>query len=418
MERKDTDILIIGGGASGLLAALRAGELGCAVRLLEKMDRPARKLAITGKGRGNLTTTVERNKAIAAFGPNGKFLRGAFSRFYNTELIALMESLGVPLAEEQGHRIFPVKHTAREVADILAGKLESLGVRIQTRCRVLGLDTEGGTVRGAFTAEGLIAASRVILCTGGVSYPGTGSSGDGYAFAARAGHSIIEPSPALVPIELQGDEHKELDALSLRLVGVSLIDNGRTVGEELNDLLFTSFGVTGPAALCLGGEAARRQGKTGVEICINFKPGLTIEQLNNRLQRDFAAGGKKSIKEIMPGLVPRRAAPLILGRAGLPETLTCNQVSRAQRQALAGQLTALRFPVRGARPIEEAIVTAGGVALNEVNPKTMESRIVNGLHICGELLDLDARTGGFNLQAAFSTGWVAGDSACAACLSI
>jgi predicted Rossmann fold flavoprotein len=411
MESQTADIIIIGGGAAGLLAGLRAAETGSRVLVLEKMDRPAKKLAITGKGRGNLTTSLDANKAVAAFGPNGKFLRGAFSRFYNKQLIELLDSIGVPVAEEQGHRIFPERHTAREVADILLRKLQSLGAEVRSGTRVLGLDAEGGAVRGAYTAGGLLTAPRVILCTGGMSYPGTGSTGDGYAFASRAGHSIVEPAPALVPIELDGDTHRELEALSLRLVKVSLFDNGRLIQEELNDLLFTPFGVTGPAALCLGKEAARRQGRQGVELEINFKPGLTADQVHRRLQRDFAECGKKSLKEIMPRLVPRRAAPVILRLAGLPESLTGNQITRAQRMALAEQLTGLRLRVRGARPIEEAIVTSGGVALNEVNPKTMESRLVSGLFICGELLDLDARTGGFNLQAAFTTGWVAGDAA-------
>jgi hypothetical protein len=415
MPQNNLDVLIIGGGAAGLMAALRAVECGCTVRVLEKMDHPGLKLSITGKGRGNFTTTHDMKKAIAAFGPNGNFLRGAFSRFYNKQLIELIESLGVPLAEEQGHRIFPVNHTAREVTKIIVENLIRSGVRIDTENKVLELDITEGRVHGACTHQGPITAERTILCTGGVSYPGTGSSGDGFRFAAKAGHSIVDPRPALVPITLHGDTHKELSALSLRLVKVALVDNGRVVQEEFNDLLFTPYGVTGPAALCLGKEAAKLQGREGIELIINFKPALSIEQVQNRLQRDFAEKGKKSLKEIMPGLLPRRAAPVVLYRAGLDPMLTGNQVTRAQRDALVQQLTAFRLTVRGVRPIEEAIVTSGGVALDEINPKTMESRIVKNLYICGEMLDLDARTGGFNLQAAFSTGWVAGDAACNAC---
>ena len=414
MEPNDSEILVAGGGAAGLLAALRAAECGCAVRVLERMDHPGRKLAITGKGRGNLTTAHDVKTAVAAFGAGGNFLRGAFSRFYNTDLIALMESLGVPLAEERGRRVFPVSHRAKDVVDILIAKLNSLGVRIETGARVKHIVAEENRVTGAVTSLGLIPADRIILATGGASYSGTGSTGDGYQLAGTLGHSVISPSPALVPIELGSGIPRELNALSLRLVNVALELDGRIIQQEFNDMLFTPYGVTGPAALTLGKAVAQRAGQKGLTLIVNFKPALSREQVSARLQRDFAAEGRKSLKEIMAGVLPRRAVPVILRCAGVSPDVTGNQVTREQREALVEQLTAFRLPVRGVRPLDEAIVTAGGVALNEVNPRTMESRLVSGLYLCGELLDLDACTGGFNLQAAFSTGWVAGESACGA----
>lgn len=403
-------VLIIGGGASGLLAGLRAAECGARVTILEKMDRPGRKLAITGKGRGNLTTGNSVETAVSAFGPGGRFLRGAFSRFYSHDLIALLESLGVPTVMERGRRVFPLSHRAKDVVDILAQKLNDSGAVIEAGRRVSRVIVENDRAVGAETQHGAAHADAVILATGGASYPGTGSTGDGYKIALALGHSVVEPRPALVPLTL-GGAHAELAALSLEHIGAALVLDGAALHEETGDILFTDFGVTGPAALPLGTIAARHSSFENMSLIVNFKPALSREQVLNRLQRDFAAHGRKTVKEIFAGLLPRRAIPVVLQAAGVPGDRRGSQVSKAERAALADRLQALAFPVTGTRPIAEAIITSGGVALGEVNPGTMESRIVPGLFFCGEILDIDAGTGGYNLQAAFSTGWVAGQCA-------
>lgn len=404
------NIVIIGGGASGMFAAMRAAELGGDVVVLEKMDRPGRKLAITGKGRCNLTTGNDVETAIAAFGPNGRFLRGAFSRFYNNELIAMFESLGIETQMERGKRVFPLSMRANEIVEVLRKRLMALGVLIETNAKVLHIVASRGRSTGVETAEGTVDAGSVVLATGGASYPGTGSTGDGYKLAAALGHSIVEPLPALVPIELRGDVHSELDALSLENVNVSLSVAGKTVREEFGDILFTGFGVTGPAALSLGKYAAQNAGAADMLLIVNFKPALTREQLEARLMRDFAANGRKSIKEILSGLLPRRAVPVFIRLSGIPPERTGSNVSKRERAALAALLQGLTFEIKGVRPIAEAIVTSGGIALDEVSPKTLESKIVKGLFICGEVLDIDAETGGYNLQAAFSTGYIAGEN--------
>ena len=415
MKNLSTDIAVIGGGASGLMVAQRAAEMGVRVLVIEKMDRPGRKLAITGKGRGNLTTTHDVKTALDKFGPNGRFLRGAFSRFYNTELIAFLGEMGIDIIEEQGRRVFPAEHRAVDVVDVWVQELRNRGVVFHTGCRVNGLVISDDHIAGVETAKGEISARCVVVATGGMSYPGTGSSGDGYALASHVGHSVVDPVPALVPLEIRGDIPSKLDALTLKNVELTLSIDGRTLHKEFGDILFTPWGITGPAALSISKHASLNSGRD-VSLIVNFKPGLTSEQLDNRLRRDFETMGAKSVKEILGGLLPRRAVPVFLDLWKVPEKLQGGQVSRTQRAELARLLHGLELSVSGTRSMEEAIITCGGVSLKEVNPKTMESRLVAGLYICGELLDLDACTGGFNLQAAFSTGWVAGDSAARAAL--
>ncbi|MFH1537600.1 MAG: NAD(P)/FAD-dependent oxidoreductase [bacterium] len=411
---KKQNIYIIGGGAAGLVAALSAAsgavEAGGSVTVLEKTDRPGRKLAITGKGRCNITTGHDIETAIAEFGPNGRFLRSAFSRFFRDELLELLESLGIPVVKERGERYFPLSGRAGDVVDALIKRLGESGVEIVTNCRVKKIKVEDGKVSGVTTTKGDFSARKVILATGGASYPATGSTGDGYKIAAALGHTIIKPLPALVPIELEGDVHTALDGLSLKNVRLTLLIGNEVLGEEFGDALFTPFGITGPAALSLGKQVAMNAGDKLI-LTINFKPALTAEQVDRRLTREFEANIRKSLKNILPNLLPKRAAEVFVKISEIPGDKKGGQITKSERERLAGLLTGLRFGVKGARPISEAIVTAGGVDLAEVNPRTMESKIVKGLYICGEVLDLDAGTGGFNLQSAFSTGFVAGGSA-------
>lgn len=392
-----------------MAAAMSAVEAGAGVTVLEKTAQPGRKLGITGKGRCNITTGHDIETAIAGFGPNGRFLRSAFSRFFRDELLELLEGLDIPVVKERGQRYFPLSGRAGDVVDALIKRLGERGVEIVTNCRVKKVKVGGGKVSGVTTTRGDFSAKKVILATGGASYPATGSTGDGYRIAAAVGHSVVEPLPALVPIELEGDVHTALDGLSLKNVRLTLLKGKEAIGEEFGDALFTPFGITGPAALSLGKMVAMNKGKKLV-LVINFKPALTAEQVDRRLVREFEGASRKHFRNVMPNLLPKRAAEVFVRISEIPGDKKCGQTSKPERERLVGLLTGLKFGVKGARPIAEAIVTAGGVNLAEVNPKTMESKLVKGLYICGEVLDLDAGTGGFNLQCAFSTGFVAGSS--------
>lgn len=405
------DVLIIGGGASGLFAAISAARRGASVCMLEKMDRPGRKLAITGKGRCNLTTACDIESAIKEFGRNGKFLRSAFSRFYSGELLDLLSSLGIEVAVERGQRVFPICHRAPDVVRSLVSELGRLGVKMITGTRVVRIRAAGGHVTGAETGSGIIPAGSVVLATGGASYPGTGSTGDGYELSAALGHTIVKPIPALVPIVLAGEIHGALAPLDLRNVRTSLFLGGKKICEEFGELSFTTYGITGPTALPLGKHVAANAGAGRLSLIVNLKPALSNEILDARIRRELTSGGSARAAGILTTLLPMKAVPVFEKMWGLPAGRKCSEVTKSERDALRRILTALEFTVKGTRPMAEAIVTAGGVKLGEVDPKTMESKLVKGLFICGELLDLDAGTGGFNLQAAFSTGWIAGESA-------
>jgi predicted Rossmann fold flavoprotein len=405
------EIYIIGGGASGLMAALAAAELGSRVVVLEKTDRPGRKLSITGNGRCNLTTADSPEAAAAAFGPGGRFLRSAFSRFFSGELISLFSRLGVPVAKEEGRGYYPLSGFASDVTGALVKRLKELGVELRANTAVESIVVEEGRAAGLETGGGFIGANRIAIATGGASYPATGATGDGYRIAAALGHRIVSPLPSVVPLVFNGGLHKELAPLSFENVSAALYLDGKLLCESVGDILFTPWGATGPAALALGKTAAANAGKGGLSLTVDFKHGIGTAGLDKILMEKFASGGRQTAPQILSELFPRRAAFTFSWHAGLPEKRMGCQVTAAERARLVGLLAGCRFGVSGTRPIEEAMVTAGGVALNEVNPKTMESKIVKGLYIIGELLDLDAGTGGYNLQAAFSTGYVAGCSA-------
>lgn len=405
-------VVVVGGGAAGMMAACRAAELGAEVLLVEKMRRLGKKLRLSGKGRCNLTNVAELRTFVDHFGDTGPFLYSAFSRFFNDDLRAFFAARGVPTVVERGGRVFPASGDAHQVADALRGELYRLGVRVRMQTPVSGLRLDRGHVRGVSTALGEeIVGGAVIVATGGASYPRTGSSGDGYRLAESVGHRVIPIRPALVPLVTEGDLAAHLQGLSLRNVEVRLLLDGREIGRQFGEMLFTHYGVSGPIILTLSGQAVDTLGQGRLELSINLKPALSAEQLDRRLLRDLDRYGKRTFRAILKGLLPRKLIDPFAALVGIAGDKPAHQITAAERSRVCTLLQDLRLLVVGHRPLSEAIITAGGVDTVEVDPRTMESRLVRGLYFCGEVLDIQADTGGYNLQAAFSTGWLAGESA-------
>ncbi len=406
-------VIIVGAGASGLLAAGRAAFLGAEVLLLEKMKYPGRKLRITGKGRCNLTNVAGLDSFMGQFGKNGKFLRSAFSVFFVSELMDFFTDLGIHLETQRGGRVFPSSGSAPEVVDTLLKWIREQGAILKTLSPVVSLVLDNGRAVGVETSKGeVFKADAVILCLGGCSYPATGSEGDGFRLAASAGHTIADIRPALVPLETRPYASVRANGLQLQNVKVSMYANNKKRREEFGELLFTDFGITGPTALRLSGDVVDElRAGSRVELSIDLKPGLDLAKLEARILRDLDSRGTETVSSICRGLLPRELVPICLELTGIDPGITGNQLRAGFRKKLRDWLKDFRLEVKGSRPIAEAIVTAGGVTLKEVNPSTMESRIVKNLYITGEMLDLQADTGGYNLQAAFSTGWLAGGAA-------
>jgi predicted Rossmann fold flavoprotein len=404
-------IIVVGGGASGMVAAGRAAELGADVLLLEKTGRLGNKLRITGKGRSNVTNDADLESFIAHFGPNGCFLYGAFSRFFAADLRAFFERMGVPTVVERGGRVFPASNDANEVADALRRYCLDGGVRLRYRTPVETLLVHGGRMQGVALGDDQFLAPAVILATGGASYPATGSEGDGYGLASTVGHSIVPIRPALVPLVTAEPWVPRLQGVSLRNVRATLYLSGDPIASEFGEMLFTHFGISGPIILTLSKRAGDALKEGRVEVGVNLKPALSDDKLDARLRRDLDEHGKREFRNIVKGLVPAKMVDVLVELADVPPDKPAHQVTGEERRRLFTLLRDLRMTVVRLRPLREAIITAGGVALDEVDPRTMESRIVQGLYFCGEVLDLDADTGGYNLQAAFSTGWVAGEAA-------
>ena len=405
------DVIVIGGGASGLMAAGRAAELGAKVLLLEKMGRTGIKLALTGKGRCNLTNGGDLPAFIENYRHNRKFLYNVFSRFFNDDLISFFNARGVATVEERGRRVFPSSNRAQDVVRALRDFVFTHSGKVVIHAPVREIFAENDGVAGVRTDSGVFRASRVILATGGASYPQTGSSGDGYRMAEKLGHSIQPIYPALVPLEVEDRFFRELQGLGLKNVKATLFSGSRRIGEEFGEMLFTHFGVSGPIILTLSGDVVEETAGEKVELSIDFKPALTREQLDRRLVRELQTHSRKQILNILPNLLPSRLVPIFLQSAGISPSLRGNEVRSEERGCLLSLLKDWRLRVRGPRPIEEAIITSGGVCVKEIQPSTMESKIVKGLYFCGEVIDVDGKTGGYNLQAAFSTGWVAGEAA-------
>ncbi|MEJ2605511.1 MAG: NAD(P)/FAD-dependent oxidoreductase [Anaerolineales bacterium] len=424
----DFDVIVIGGGPAGMMAAGTAAVSGAKTTLLEKMDQPGRKLRITGKGRCNLTNSTPLEDFIAHFGENGRFLYSAFSRFFNTELTGFMRQLGIQTVEERGGRIFPIHDDAQEIVSALEAWMVENGVVLQTRAKVENLIVENDRLVGAAYVEkqspalrsksggdSIIRRSRahaVILATGGASYPGTGSTGDGYRLAASVGHTIVPIRPALVPLEIEGDLPARLQGLSLRNVNLRFLHQDDAFAEAFGEMLFTHFGVSGPIVLSQSLKVvdALRAGRR-VELSIDLKPALDDAKLDARLLRDLDTHGKRQFQTILKDLLPHKLIPVCIDLVGIPARKPAHQITADERQRLRTWLKDFRLSVSGHRSFREAIVTAGGIDLREVDPRTMGSKLVDGLYFAGEVLDLDADTGGYNLQAAFSTGWLAGKSA-------
>ena len=407
-------LVVIGAGAAGLMAAIHAATAGAGVFLIEKMPSPGRKILITGKGRCNFTNRCDIGDFPSFFANNGTFLNSAFRAFDNQDLIDFFAGRGVPSRVERGGRVFPESDKARDIVDVLVKAAKQAGVKIATDQTVRSIRVENDQVTGVMTQSGLMEASAVILATGGLSYPGTGSTGDGYRMAKELGHTVTPLRPALVPLETQEAWVKELQGLSLKNVeGVVKVD-GKKMDSEFGEMLFTHFGLSGPIILTLSQAvslALPQNPPPRVMIELNLKPALTPEVLDKRLQRDFAEFTRKQFKNSLGELLPVKLIPVVIRLSGIAPDKPVHQITREERTRLVELLQGLRLTVTKTRPIAEAVVTAGGVAVKEINPKTMQSRLVRGLFMAGEVLDVDGYTGGFNLQAAFSTGMVAGTAA-------
>jgi predicted Rossmann fold flavoprotein len=404
-------VIVVGAGAAGLMAAGQAAEIGAETLLLEKMNHPGRKLRIAGKGRCNLTNVAPVSEFIAHFGPSGRFLRQAFHQFFNADLVAFLEELGVRTVAERGGRVFPSSGQAQDVVDALVWWIGKQGVTLRTRSSVKRLLVEGERVVGVQVPRRIHRADAVIVATGGASYPATGSTGDGYRLAQAVGHTIVPIRPALVPLETAGDVAPRLQGLSLRNVTVRVWVDEKKQAEAFGEMLFTHFGVSGPIILSLSRQVvdALRLGQR-VILSIDLKPALDEGKLDARLRRDLDAHGKQQFRTILKGLIPSKLIPVCLDLTGIPPDKVAHQITSEERQRLRTWLKDFRLEVTGHRPFTEAIITAGGVDVREVDPRTLASRLVEGLYFAGEVLDVDADTGGYNLQAAFSTGWVAGRS--------
>ena len=403
-------VVVIGGGAAGLMAAVIAGREGAKVTLLEKMNYVGKKMGITGKGRCNITNACDMSDFIKNTPGNGKFLYGAYERFTNEDLLQLLHDAGLETKVERGGRVFPASDSALDVRNTFMKLMKHYGVDVHLEEPVKKLLVDDGVVTGVVTDKETYHADAVVIATGGKSYPATGSTGDGYILAAQVGHTITDIRPSLVPIVTEESWVKDLMGLSLRNVELSVVAKNKVQAKMFGEMMFTHFGITGPIVLSLShtvGKLMRKKNIGTIGLDINLKPALSPETLDKRLQKDFDLYSKKQLINGMKDLLPSRLIPLIIELAGIDPQKPINQISKEERQQIGYMLQHMPLTVKGLRPVEEAIVTAGGISLKEFNPKTMESKLVKGLYGTGEVLDIDAFTGGYNLQAAFSTGYVA-----------
>lgn len=398
------DVIVVGGGPAGMFAAITAAGQGAKVLLLEQNDRLGKKLLITGKGRCNVTNHCTAQEILQNIPRNGRFLYSAMDAFPPQKIMDFLQEHGCPLKTERGNRVFPVSDRSLSVLDCLRGQMKASGVQIRTE-RVKKLLTVNGAVSGLVTDKQTYNCQRVILATGGVSYPATGSRGDGYQIAASLGHTVVPPEGSLVPLETQGHDCQDMQGLALRNVGVKLLNaKGKVLYKDFGELLFTHFGVSGPTVLSaschLKGEDCR--------LVIDLKPALDEGKLNERILRDLEMYQNRAMENALTDLLPRSMIPVVLRRLNIDPAMQANSLRKEQRRALVELLKAFSVTVTGKRPVEEAIITSGGIKVSEINPKTMESKIVSGLYFAGEIIDCDAYTGGFNLQIAWATAYAAG----------
>lgn len=405
------DVIVIGAGPAGLLAAGRAAELGGKVLVLEKMKHEGRKLLITGKGRCNITNDAPISEFIKHVYPNGRFLRNAFSSFFSKDIIKLLEEHGVESTLERGGRYFPASNRSRDVLNALLQWVKNQNVEICCGYRVEELLVEDNTVIGVKANGKKLLCNHVIMATGGKSYPATGSNGEGYELARRVGHSVVKARPALVPLETKGDLAQKLQGLNLKNVKATVWVNGKKRADDFGEMIFTHFGLSGPIILTLSREVVRElQDKNRVEVSIDLKPALDEQKLDTRLIRDLNEHGNKKLLNIFKLWLPASMISVFIELLNIDTEKECNQVSSKERKQILYLMKNLVFKISNYRSFKEAIITSGGINTKEISQKTMESKIVKGLYFAGEMIDLDAETGGYNLQIAYSTGWLAGNS--------
>jgi hypothetical protein len=407
------DIVVIGGGAAGMLASATAAKQGAGVLLLEQGSRLGRKLSITGKGRCNLTNNCSVSEALDNIPTGGQFLHSAFNNFTPGNTIELFSSLGLKLKTERGGRVFPDTDKASDVTDALVRYMDSSGVKHQ-RCRALDITTDNGHVTGVNTSAGHIQCDAVLIATGGMSYPSTGSTGDGYKIAGALGHTITPLRGSLVPLVAEAGCCERMQGLTLRNVRLHVYDGGKKpVFDDFGELLFTHFGISGPLALTASAHM-RDFDRKKYHVTIDLKPALDSRKLDLRILRDFGKYKSRNFSNSLSDLLSRMMIPVVVERSGIAPEAKVHSVSREQRLALGRLIKSFRIGVDGTRPVEEAVITSGGIECGEINPKTMESKLVSGLFFAGEIIDADAYTGGFNLQIAWSTAYAAAKGACRA----
>lgn len=405
------DVIVVGAGPAGLLAAGRAAELGAKVLVLEKMKTTGRKLLITGKGRCNITNSAPISLFIKHVFPKGRFLKSAFSKYYSKDILNLLEKYGVKTILERGGRYFPQSNKSADVLNALLNWLHDLNVEIRCGNRVEELLCTDNVIKGIRVNGATIKTKRVILSTGGKSYPATGSTGDGYELAKKVGHSVEKPLPALVPLITEENIAKSLQGLTLKNVNASIWINNKKVGDNFGEMTFTDFGLSGPITLSLSRIAVKELHKESkVGIIIDLKPALDEQKLDARLIRDLNEHGKKKISNVFRLWLPSAMIPVFMELLNIDRNKVCHQITSKERKRIKHTLKNFPFTVINHRPFKEAIITAGGIPTTEISQKTMESKHVKGLYFAGELIDLDAETGGYNLQIAYSTGWLAGHS--------
>lgn len=402
-----TDVLVIGGGPAGLMCAATAAKRGKKVILIDKNNILARKLRITGKGRCNITNSADISEFIGMVCSNPNFMYSAFYTFTNQDVINFFEEMKVPLKEERGGRIFPVSDSAKDVAEALIEYAKKCGVILKKDEVTRILYSDGAVVGVNTKSSGKIECSSVVIATGGVSYPLTGSTGDGYVFATDAGHKIVNPEPSLIPLVVSEKHVTDLQGLSLKNIAIKVKNGSKCVYDDFGEMLFTHFGLSGPVILSASSNL-KKIGEIKYKLYIDLKPALDETQLDKRIQRDFEKYINKNFSNSLDDLLPQKLIPVIVKLSGIDPFLKVHQISREQRLTLCHLIKNLEFTITGVRPIEEAIITRGGVSVKEINPSTMESKLVSGLFFAGEVIDVDAYTGGFNLQIAFSTGYLAG----------
>lgn len=412
MMNMDKDrAVVIGGGAAGMMAAAAAAESGRPVILLEKNEKLGKKLYITGKGRCNVTNACGRDKFFENIVSNQKFLYSAFHAFDNRRMEMFLESNGCSLKEERGERVFPVSDHASDVTAAFERFLKKNGVQVRLHCEALAVETDGEKITGVQIADGTVIPARtVVVATGGLSYPGTGSTGDGHRMAHDLGHTVTDCVPALVPLEAEEDWCKRLQGLSLKNVSLTMSCGKKKLYQGFGEMLFTHYGVSGPLVLSASSFYGKRKGTDAVLLTIDLKPALSEEQFDKRILRDFEENRNRQFKNALGGLYPAKLIPVMIERSGIDPEKKVHEITRQERRRLAELTKAFTLRVKGKRGFDEAVITQGGVSVKEVSPSTMESKLIQGLYFAGEVLDLDGLTGGFNLQIAWSTGYLAGTS--------